>query len=65
VVGAGATLDVGLVVVEVELLGALLPPPQATVKTSIAEPPKSATAVLAPDLILIPNPLTPHRVQFR
>jgi hypothetical protein len=61
--GAGATLDVGLVVVEVELFGPLLPPPHATVKTSIAAPPKSATAVLAPDFIFNPHPLTPRRVQ--
>ena len=48
-------LDVGLVVVGVELLGPLLPPPHATVKTSIAPPPKSATAVLAPDFIFNPQ----------
>jgi hypothetical protein len=53
----GATLDevVGVVVVVVVLLGALLPPPQPTAKTSMAAPPKTATAVRACDLIRLPT----------
>jgi hypothetical protein len=53
----GATLDVGVVVDGVVLLlaGPLLPPPHPTANTSMAEPPKSATAFLAPDLISFPN----------
>jgi hypothetical protein len=53
----GATLDevAGVVVVVVVLLGALLPPPpQPTAKTSIAAPPKTATADRASDLIRLP-----------
>jgi hypothetical protein len=54
----GTTLvDVeGVVVVVLVLLGALLPPPpQPTAKTSIAAPPKTATAVRASDLIRLPT----------
>jgi hypothetical protein len=60
--GAGATLDVGVVVVVdvVLLLGPLLPPPQPTASTSTAAPPKSATAVLASDLIANPTLHTHH-----
>jgi hypothetical protein len=55
--GAGATLDEGVVVGVVPLLGALLPPPpHPTAKTSIAAPPNTATAVLASDLIRLPTP---------
>jgi hypothetical protein len=53
----GATLDevAGVVVVVVVLLGALLPPPpQPTAKTSMAAPPKTATADRASDLIRLP-----------
>jgi hypothetical protein len=57
--GAGATLDDGVVVVVdgvvLLLLGPLLPPPHPTANTSIAVPPKSATAFLAPDLIANPH----------
>jgi hypothetical protein len=54
--GAGDTLDEGLVVGVVLLLGPLLPPPpHPTARTSIAAPPKSAAAVLASDLIRFPT----------
>ncbi|OBI42133.1 hypothetical protein A5708_22170 [Mycobacterium colombiense] len=52
----GATLDDGVVVGVVVLLGPpLWPPPQATDSTSIAAPPNSATVVLGPDLIRSPD----------
>ena len=48
---AGATVDVGVVVVVdgvvLLLAGPLPPPPQPTANTSMAAPPKSATAFLA------------------
>jgi hypothetical protein len=47
------TLVVGVLGV-VLLLGALLPPPHPTAKTSTAAPPNTAKAVLASDLIGLP-----------
>jgi hypothetical protein len=54
----GATLDVGVVVVDgvvLLLLGPLLPPPHPTASTSMAAPPKVATVTLAPCLIAHPT----------
>jgi hypothetical protein len=63
VLSDGFTLDGAVVLVDdvvdvvvLVLLGALLPPPpQPTVKTSMAAPPNTANAVLASDLIRLPN----------
>jgi hypothetical protein len=63
----GATLDevAGVVVVVVVLLGALLPPPpQPTAKTSMAAPPKTATADRASDLIRLPTLATLLQTSF-
>lgn len=57
--GEGATLDEGLVVGVVLLLGPLSPwPPQPTANTSMAVPPITATAVLAAYLIRTPLSVT-------